>query len=175
MSWSGIMKQTMPQLESADNLSNNDIDIYSKNTEDIDTMETETKTKRKLPPFYESTKRKKFALAVLNSMETGKGTLADDYRLAGYASPTRDIAKANACTLKKHPEVQAIIKSYKEELFAKLNPEVRAAQLASIALSDDKRASLAALQEVNRVFDEYPAGKLKVQQFNEELEKLQDD
>jgi phage terminase small subunit len=141
----------------------------------MDTTETETKTKRKLPPFYESTKRKKFALAVLNSMETGVGTAADDYRIAGYASPTRAIAKANACTLKKHPEVQAIIKSYKEELFAKLNPEVRAAQLASIALSDDKRASLAALQEANRVFDEYPAGKLKVQQFNEELEKLQDD
>lgn len=165
----------MPPLKYVSNLSKTDTDPYSKNTEDIKMEETKTKTRTDLPPFYESTKRKKFALAVLNSMETGKGTGADNYRIAGYSAPTRAQAKANACTLKKHPEVQAIIRSYKEELFAKLNPETRAAQLASIALSDDKRASLAALQEVNRVMDEYPAGKLKVQQFNEEIEKLQDD
>jgi len=172
---SDITKQTMPPLKYVSNLSKTDTDPYSKNTEDIKMEETKTKTRTDLPPFYESTKRKKFALAVLNSMETGKGTGADNYRLAGYSAPTRAQAKANACTLKKHPEVQAIIRSYKEELQRKLNPETRAAQLASIALSDDKRASLAALQEVNRVMDEYPAGKLKVQQFNEEIERLQDD
>lgn len=132
------------------------------------------KTPTKISKVYESPKRTKFAIELIKQKQTGNGTLADVYFRAGYHPKSRAVAKTNACVLKKHPEVQKILTAYKDILDAKLSPEVRATKLAELATSEDKRVSLAALQEVNRIFDEYPAGKLKVTQFTQELDRLQE-
>lgn len=139
-----------------------------------DTLHAKQTMKRKLPKTYESPKRTKFAMELIKQQQTGNGTLADVYFRAGYHPKSRAVAKTNACMLKHHPEVKRILTAYKDILDEKLSPEVRAKKLAELALSEDKRVSLAALQEVNRIFDEYPAGKLKVAQFTEELTRLQE-
>ena len=129
---------------------------------------------KKTKTVYDVPRRNKFAMELIKQKETGSGTLADVYFRAGYHPKTRAVAKANACILKQHPEVKKILTAYKDILDQKLSPEVRAQKLAELAVSDDKRVSLAALQEVNRIFDVYPAGKLKIAQYNEELNRLQE-
>lgn len=46
------------------------------------------------------------------------------------------------------------------------------AKVREIALDDDKRASLQAIDMLLKLKDRYPAGKLKVQEYNEELASL---
>jgi methionine salvage enolase-phosphatase E1 len=130
--------------------------------------------KKQTQKIYDVPRRTKFAMELIKQKETGSGTLADVVYRAGYHPKSRAVAKSNACVLKKHPEVVRILTAYKDILDQKLSPEVRAEKLAELAVSDDKRVSLAALQEVNRIFDEYPAGKLKVAQYNDELNRLQE-
>ena len=123
--------------------------------------------------IYEKPNRIKFAQEVLAMIKTGEGTLADCYYRANYKAKTRAVAKANACRLKKHPEVQQHLSDFKTTLEEFIPPEVAAFRLAKIIASEDHRAALGGIQERNRVLDEYPAGKLKVQAYNEELERLE--
>ena len=149
-------------------------ELTDKITESTKSEPTKSKKSLEQPKYHTSERRAKFAMKMIEKMETGKPYLADAYFQSGYHATTRRIAQANAVILRKHPEVQKILKTYKEILAEKLDPETRALKLAEIATSDDKRAALAALQEANRIFDEYPANKLKVQQFTDEIARLQE-
>lgn len=59
-----------------------------------------------------------------------------------------------------------------KELLAEIDDEPLMARLKEIALDSDKRASIAAIQELMKLKDRYPAGKLKVTEYDEEIEKL---
>lgn len=59
-----------------------------------------------------------------------------------------------------------------KELLATIDESPLMAKLNEIALGDDKRASIAAIQEIFKLKDRYPAGKLKVTEYDQEIEKL---
>jgi hypothetical protein len=63
-----------------------------------------------------------------------------------------------------------------QELLATINDEVILGKIREIALdSSDKRACLSAIDMLLKLKERYPAGKLKVQAFNEEIERLSDE
>jgi len=59
-----------------------------------------------------------------------------------------------------------------QELLAKIDDEPLLNKLNSIAIdNEDKRASIEAIKEIFKLKDRYPAGKLKVTQYEEELKE----
>ena len=59
-----------------------------------------------------------------------------------------------------------------QQLLALINDEALLTKLTDIALDDDKRASIAAIVELMKLKDKYPANKMKVSQYQEELNGL---
>ena len=58
------------------------------------------------------------------------------------------------------------------ELLAEVSDEPLLSKIKQIALSEDKRAALQAIDMLMKLKDRYPAGKLKVQQYDEEVARL---
>lgn len=74
----------------------------------------------------------------------------------------------------KVPQLLARSKGWKE-LLATIDDSVILANVFSIATdTEDKRASLQAAHMIFNLKDRYPAGKLKIQAYNEELERLKE-
>lgn len=61
-----------------------------------------------------------------------------------------------------------------KELMAEIDDSELLKKVRAIALSEDKRASLAAIDMLMKLKDRYPAGKLKVTEYDEEISKLQE-
>lgn len=61
-----------------------------------------------------------------------------------------------------------------QELMAGIDEEPLVNRLIEIALDNDKRAALAAIDQIMTLKDRKPSGKLKVQAWNEQVEKLQE-
>ena len=122
---------------------------------------------------YDKPKRTKFADNLITSIVTGKGTNADNYLDAGFKAKTRKIAKTNASRLKRHPEVIQRVKTFKEKVIATLTDELVIERLEKIIKATDNRSALGGIQERNKILDIYPAGKLKISQYEDELKSLE--
>ena len=122
---------------------------------------------------YKSEKRDKFAdLVVADGFRETPLPNADKYIQAGYKATNRKVAKKNAQKLKKHPKVQERVKTWKDML-GEIPDSALLSKLLETALSEDKRASLSAIDTILKLKDRYPAGKLKVTQYEEELKQLE--
>jgi hypothetical protein len=62
---------------------------------------------------------------------------------------------------------------WKELMSELVNDELIIKRINRALISDDNRAALQAADMLLKLKDRYPAGKLKVQEYNEELERLQ--
>ena len=123
------------------------------------------------PQFRNTPRREKFANNIIEQMKTGKGYAADAYFKAGYEPKTRAVAKANACRLKKHPEVKKEIKKMQDCLKEFAPVEERAAIIATLALKNkDPRIALEANREIAKLQDEYPDKKIKIGTIEEQKE-----
>lgn len=92
-----------------------------------------------------------------------KMTYGQIMREAGYSQATSLI-----------PEKLTKTKGW-NQLLAEVSDEDILEKIRSIALDvTDKRACLAAADMLLKLKDRYPAGKLKVQAFNEEVERLKE-
>lgn len=111
---------------------------------------------------YESQKRKNFTTALIDQKLTGKGTNADAYRKAGYKAKNRQQAKANASTLKKHPEVKEGLKQFKDILLKEAPPSMVAKKIGKNIKKGDGRLSDSAIDKWLKLFDQYPAGRLNL-------------
>ena len=124
---------------------------------------------------YDKPQRDKFVANLVNSITTGKGTNADNYIKAGYNVKTRASAKAGACRLKKHPEVKAKMKKFKEYLEEFAPGEKRAKVIAKIALdTSDKRACLEGNKMISQIKEEYPKAQGKYLGLFDSLSSLEE-
>lgn len=122
---------------------------------------------------YISEKRKKFGDFMIEREMTGKPHMADAYIKAGYKASTRRVARANAHQLKKHPEVEKRVMSFKKKL-NKLDDTILLDELMAMAQgTDDKRAKLKAIDTLLKLKDRFPGQKLKVAQYAEELSEFE--
>ena len=62
-----------------------------------------------------------------------------------------------------------------QQLLAKIDDKPLLDRLREIATSEDKRASISAIQELLKLKDRYPAGKLKINAFEERDKVIDDD
>lgn len=116
-----------------------------------------------MPKALKPTRKQK---AVFKDMvlSTAKGENLDMKTLMmrnGYKEST---ALAPSLNLTSKPQWQQLLNEIDEApLMAKLN---------SIALDDDKRSAIAAIIELMKLKDRYPANKMKVSQYQEELNQF---
>lgn len=82
-------------------------------------------------------------------------------------------------TMRKHGYSDSSSKALKvketktwKALLEEVDDNVLLEKLKEIAKDSDKRASISAIQELFKLKDKYPAGKLKVTQYEEELTDL---
>lgn len=101
---------------------------------------------------------------VMKQVASGKRpNITQAAREAGYSPST--VSKINNITKSK---------GWKE-LMASIDDTELLEKVRSIALDNDKRASLAAIDMLMKLKDRYPAGKLKVTEYDEELDRLKAD
>lgn len=96
----------------------------------------------------------------LKNVSSGKAADVKNTMLKHGYSPS----SANAGKVKETKTWKMLLTSIDEEPLLK--------KLISIALDSDKRASIAAIQEIMKLKDKYPAGKLKLTQYQEALDDL---
>ena len=98
--------------------------------------------------------------ALQHLIETGgKSTTAEAMRVAGYSEASI-----------KNPQK---LKRAFSTVLDQVDDGMLLDELMAIAASSDNRAKLQAIDMLLKLKDRYPAGKLKVQAFNEELERVQ--
>ena len=71
----------------------------------------------------------------------------------------------------KNPKNLTDSKGFKE-LLAKIDDQPLLDRLNDIALQGSERSSISAIKEVLTLKDRYPAGKIKINQYQDELEQL---
>ena len=62
-----------------------------------------------------------------------------------------------------------------EYLLAQISDDVVLSRVYRILAGNDARASLQAAEMLFKLKDKFPAGKLRIQAYNEEIERLKDD
>jgi phage terminase small subunit len=72
----------------------------------------------------------------------------------------------------KNPTLNLISKQGWKQLLAQIDDSVILAKFYEILLSEDKRSSMEAGKELLKLKDRYPAGKLKINQYEDELKDL---
>ena len=60
-------------------------------------------------------------------------------------------------------------------LLSRIDDEPLLSRLKEIAVDSDKRASISAIQELFKLKDKYPTGKLKITQYQQALDNLEDE
>ena len=77
-------------------------------------------------------------------------------------------------TTAQRPDANLTSKAGWQQLLAKIDDSKLLAELYELALDpDDKRAKLTAIQEIMKLKDRYPAGRLKVSAYQDNLKELQ--
>ena len=111
-------------------------------------------------------KQKKAFQYMVEQANQGKTPTGKEIMLkAGYSETSSTLPKARSFETKGW-----------QELLATIDDEVILGKIREIALdSSDKRACLSAIDMLLKLKERYPAGKLKVQAFNEEIERLSDE
>lgn len=72
----------------------------------------------------------------------------------------------------RNPEANLTSKPQWNQLLAIIDDQMLLAKLSQIAMDEDKRASIAAIVELFKLKDKYPANKMKVSQYSEELNQF---
>jgi hypothetical protein len=107
--------------------------------------------------------RQKQAFKVLTKKIAGEKpfTMGEVMVTAGY-SPASAV----------NPEANLLSKPGFQALLTKIDDDHILSRIYGILLDDDKRASLQAADMLLKLKDRYPAGKLKVTQYNDELSQF---
>ncbi len=101
-------------------------------------------------------------LALKKVMEN-RGNVSKSMREVGYSQMTA-----------KNPKNLTESRGWQELLRMIINDEVLVQRIYEIALQEDKRASLQAIDMLLKLKDHYPAGKLKLQTYNDELDAIRE-
>lgn len=108
-----------------------------------------------------STRKQKLALE--KTIEN-RGNISRSMLEAGYSPATA-----------KNPKNLTGSKGWQDLLGSVINEEILIERVYAIAMQDDKRAALQAVDMLLKLRDRYPAGKLKIHQFEEELSAVIED
>lgn len=125
-------------------------------------MDTATVDNPKKPKRSPTVKQRRVLSLLLDNAGNPKPESVRQLMLrAGYSPSAADNP---ARTLLNAPSFQ--------DLLALINEDELLAKVREIALDDDKRASLAAIDMLLKLKDRYPANKLKLQGYQDELADL---
>jgi len=108
-------------------------------------------------------KVEKFAVNLLETKITGKGTQKSAFLNAGYKAKNNQIARSNASRLANHPLVQKKITNFITELQQKIPQQTIVDRMKNLVeKSQDPRVVLDVIEKWLRLTDQYPAGKIRI-------------
>lgn len=111
-----------------------------------------------MPERYMSTVKQKLAL---EKVIENRGNISRSMREVGYAPSTA-----------KNPSNLTSSKGWNELLRVVIDDQTLVQRIYEIAQQDDKRAALQAIDMLLKLKDRYPAGTIKIQQYDSELMEI---